>query len=331
MGELGNWGNPQIEKRANRSAIRTSPIRPSPILLLFLILASACARTPPPTAPTETLVLVASPATTPLLDQLVRAFEAQNPSITVIVEDHHAPVLTGAPVPTGAPAREGAAALAAVAGAPPEGMWAAPIAVDAIAVVVHPDNLLDGLTLAQLYDVFSGQTWHWSELGAGGRAEDEIEVLSRQEGSPTRAAFEAQVMAQGPGCRPVVAFELGAAPAEPTPTFERPPCEPDPVTSTALLRMDGAAVVEYVAAHPAAIGYVAHGHVSGQVKALRVEGVPPVPANVADGSYRLSLPIYLVAPSAREPSGAARRFVDHCLSAQGQSIVAQRYAPVRGR
>ena len=324
MGELGNWGNPQIGKRANRSAIRTSPIRPSPIrpspiLLLLLILASACARTPPPAAPTETLVLVASPATTPLLDQLVRAFEAQNPSITVVIEEQRAP------------AGEGAAALAAVAGAPPEGLWAAPIAIDAIAVVVHPDNLLDGLTLAQLYDVFSGQTWHWSELGAGGRAEDEIEVLSRQEGSPTRAAFEAQVMAQGPGCRPVVAFELGAAPAEPTPTFERPPCEPDPVTSTALLRMDGAAVVEYVAAHPAAIGYVAHGHVSGQVKALRVEGVPPVPANVADGSYRLSLPIYLVAPSAREPSGAARRFVDHCLSAQGQSIVAQRYAPVRGR
>jgi phosphate transport system substrate-binding protein len=305
------------------------------LLLLPLILASACARTPPPAASAETLVIVTSSAVSPLLDPLVQAFETQNPSISVIVETQTAPLETGVPLRTGAAQgiaqdHEESATLVALAGSPPEGVWAAPIAVDAIAVVVHPSNPLDGLTLAQLYDVFSGQTWHWSELGARNvrLAEDEITVLSRQEGSRTRAAFEAQVMAQGPDCQPIGAVELGAASAERSAASERPPCEPDPVTSTALLRMDSTAVVEYVAAHPGAIGYVAHGHLDGApVKTLRVEDALPASANVADGSYRLSLPLYLVAPD--EPTGAARQFVDYCLGARGQALVARQYVPAR--
>ena len=126
-----------------------------------------------------------------------------------------------------------------------------------------------------------------------------------------------------------MAVELGSASAERTPDIKRSSCEPDPVTSMALLQMDSAAVVEYVAEHPSAIGYVAHGHVAGQVKALRVEDASPTPAHIADGSYRLSLPFYLVAP--QEPSGAARQFVDYCLGAKGQSLAAQQYVPVHPR
>jgi phosphate transport system substrate-binding protein len=266
----------------------------------------------------------------PLLEQLVEGFQSRHPLVAVIVEPYN--TVQGIDQ-----VAKGAAALAAVVGPPPEGMWAAPIAVDAIAVVVHPDNPLETLTRAQLYDVFSGRTWHWSDLVAGGRSlriEDEITVLSRQESSGTRTAFEAQVMTQGPNCLPIAPFELGNNRQEidgRSTAPKRAPCEPDPVTFMALLRMDSAAVLETIAQHPAAIGYVARGHLEAgaPVKALRIEGIAPTPAHIADGSYRISLPLYLVA--SQEPSGVARQFIDYCLSAKAQAQMARQYLPARSR
>jgi phosphate transport system substrate-binding protein len=101
----------------------------------------------------------------------------------------------------------------------------------------------------------------------------------------------------------------------------------------AVLMLSSADVVAYVAAHPGAIGYLSAGYLAFQtapgppVRALRVEGVPPTPAQVGAGSYRLTQPLFLVAPD--EPTGAARWFVDLCLGAEGQALVAQGYAPVR--
>ncbi len=39
------------------------------------------------------------------------------------------------------------------------------LCLDAIAVIVHPKNPLDGLSLSQLYDVFAGNVRHFDELG----------------------------------------------------------------------------------------------------------------------------------------------------------------------
>jgi phosphate transport system substrate-binding protein len=172
-------------------------------------------------------------------------------------------------------------------------VWSAPVAVDGIAVVVHTDNPVAALTLAQLREVFSGRLWDWAELGGAG----EVQVVSREDGSGTRAAFEARVM------------------------------EGQPVTPTALVMPGSQAVADYVAAHPDAIGYVSIGYLSEPIKALAVEGVLPTPKTVADGTYHLARPLFLVAPE--EPSGAARSFVDFVLGAEGQRIVGQHYGRVR--
>jgi phosphate transport system substrate-binding protein len=97
----------------------------------------------------------------------------------------------------------------------------------------------------------------------------------------------------------------------------------------AVLAFGGADVIAFVSAHPGAIGYVSAGLVSSQVKVVGVEGDRPTPARIADGTYPLSQPFYLIAP--KEPDGAAKRFVDFCLGAQGQSIVARQYLPVRAK
>jgi phosphate transport system substrate-binding protein len=86
------------------------------------------------------------------------------------------------------------------------------------------------------------------------------------------------------------------------------------------------AVVDYVAAHPGAIGYVSQGEVSTQVAAIQVEGIDPTPSGI-EGGYPLLQPFFLVAR--QEPVGAARAFVDFALSPPGQALVGRRYVPVR--
>jgi phosphate transport system substrate-binding protein len=288
-----------------------------------LVLAS-CARTPTPAATPVTLTLASSTAAQPLLELLARGFGRHHPSFTVIVEGHNsARALTKL--------AEGTVALAAVAD-PPEKTWSAPIAVDGVAIVVHADNPLPNLTLARAYDVFGGQVWHWSELGVQ-LTVDEITVVSRETGSSTRATFEALVMTQGPGCVPVSAIELGEAPSDRDATPTATPCEADPVTSTAIVQFGSAGAAQYVANHPQAIGYLARGHLALRadqelpIRAVSVEDISPAPESIADGSYRLSMPLFLVSPD--EPTGVARQFVDYCLSAEGQALVAQEYVPVR--
>jgi phosphate transport system substrate-binding protein len=306
------------------------------VLLLALV---SCARTPTLAATPATLTLASSTAAQPLLESLAQGFQRKHPSVTVIVEGHNSARAL-------AKLAEGTVALAAVTGVPPEGMWAAPegawaapegiwaapIAVDGIAMIVHADNPLPNLTLAQAYDVFGGRVWHWSELEVQ-LPVDEITVVSREAGSGTRATFEALVMTQGPGCTPVSAIELGAVPADSDATPTPPPCEADPVTSMAVVQFDSAGVAQFVADHPQAIGYLARGYLTLRenpelpIRAVRVEDISPAPESIADGSYRLSLPLFLVSPD--EPDGVARQFVDYCLSTEGQALVAQEYVPVR--
>ena len=126
------------------------------------------------------------------------------------------------------------------------------------------------------------------------------------------------------GCQPALAIVPHASAGH---TVEIAGCTADPVTPMAVIRPGSAAVIEYVATHPNAIGYVARAHISPQVRIVRVEGLAPDPADIVPGGYPLVQPFFLV--SMREPTGAARRFVDFCLSPAGQTIAAEEHVPVR--
>ena len=52
---------------------------------------------------------------------------------------------------------------------------------------------------------------------------------------------------------------------------------------------------------------------------LAVEGVLPTPQTIADKSYALSRPLFLVTDG--KPEGAAKTFVDHVLSRDGQQLL----------
>jgi len=312
-----------------------------PGILLALVLLSACARTPIPTAPPATLTVSGSSAMAPLLGRLAARFRQEHPSVMVTVDQRDSALGLTDVV-------SGRAALGAVSAAPPESVWNAPIAVDGIAVIVHPDNSLTDLTMAQLQDVFSGRVWQWHELGVT-VAVDEIQVVSREEGSGTRLSFEALVMREDlPALGDCPAPRLpdpGVAipPITPTPA---PACALSPVTSMAVVVMNSQAAVEFVSQNPGAIAYVSRSYLNLQARArqvvstVRIEGAPPdleriyrssrtdpaAPAG-ADSQYPLTQPFFLVAP--QEPAGAARLFVDFCLGAPGQAVVAEQAVPVR--
>jgi phosphate transport system substrate-binding protein len=68
------------------------------------------------------------------------------------------------------------------------------VARDAIAVVVHPSNPVDELTINQLSDIYQGHITNWREVGGPDRP---IVLLSRESNSGTHVYFLEQVVRQG--------------------------------------------------------------------------------------------------------------------------------------
>ncbi|MEG2985930.1 MAG: substrate-binding domain-containing protein, partial [Peptostreptococcaceae bacterium] len=61
------------------------------------------------------------------------------------------------------------------------------IAIDGICVILNKENKLEDLTTEQIKDIFTGKITNWKEVGG---ADNPIAVISREDGSGTRAAFE---------------------------------------------------------------------------------------------------------------------------------------------
>lgn len=176
----------------------------------------------------------------------------------------------------------------------PAGLQAIPFARDGIALILHPSNRVVGLTLAQIRSIYRGEVLDWQAVG-GPAAEPA--VLSREDGSGTRAAFEAAVM---PG-------EQATLNAQVMPTTR--------------------AVVDYVARHPAAIGYISMSAFTETVRAAPVEDLLSTPANIRSGAYHLTRYLYLYAHAAPDPD--TRRFLDFVLSPEGQAIIARYHVALR--
>lgn len=162
------------------------------------------------------------------------------------------------------------------------------IATDAIAVIVHPRNGIRDLTVEQVRGIFEGKTKRWSELGG---PDQPIVVVTREEGSGTRGAFQDMVMAKA---------------------------EIDPGS---LVQDSNGAVRQLVGGDPNAIGYVSLGLVDQSVKAVALDNVQPTAASVADGTYRLARPFLFVLRE-MPTDGAVKHYIDYTLSPEGQALLA---------
>jgi phosphate transport system substrate-binding protein len=170
------------------------------------------------------------------------------------------------------------------------------IARDGVAIIVHPTNQLDGVGLLQLKDLFSGRAYEWQAVGGEGDL-GVVQPVSREVGSGSRAAFEVLVM------------------------------EDLPVTPRAVVVPSPEGVINFVAEHPEAVGYVSSGLVTPYVKVLEIEGEAPTLENLGQGVYPLTRELWLV--TGAQTSLAIREFVDFALGPAGQEIVGRRHGRVQ--
>ncbi|MGN8258584.1 phosphate ABC transporter substrate-binding/OmpA family protein [Pseudomonas sp. SMSB3] len=168
------------------------------------------------------------------------------------------------------------------------------IGLDAVAVIVHPDNPLPQLSTEQLAQIFAGRVRRWEELGVSG---GDIHLKARDDRSGTYETFKALVLtAQG--------RRLAAQ----TQRFE-----------------SNEAVAEQVVTDRQAIGFISLAAVHGaKVLAIADGNAPamlPDRARVASEDYPLSRRLYLYLPANAKPQAYA--LAEFAQSAAGQAIVAQ--------
>jgi phosphate transport system substrate-binding protein len=159
------------------------------------------------------------------------------------------------------------------------------VARDAMVLVVHPSNPVTDLSLSKIRSLYAGELRSWDALGGPALR---ATVITREDGSGTRGAFEEMVM------------------------------KDRIIASSALVQDSMGAVRQMVSADKAAIGYISLGIVDASVKALSIDGVEASEANVDAGTYPLVRPFLFVVKG--QPGPAAKQFIDWVIGPEGREL-----------
>lgn len=272
-------------------------------VLLVAALTAACTATSTPSAPVseptaENATVSVSGSTTvqPLAEKLAEAYMAENNSVRIDVQGGGSSVGVKA-------AGEGTSNIGMASREIKESeltefpnLEIFVIARDGIAIVAHPDVNVSDLTVEQVRDIFSGKVTNWKDLGGD---DQNIIVVSREEGSGTRGAFEEMVMG-----------------------------EDALIAATAILQPSNGSIRTTVSTTPYSVGYLSFGYLDETVKKISIGGVAPTEPNAADGTYPIVRPLNML--TSGEPAGAVKAFLDFILSEAGQKLVVEDgYIPVK--
>jgi len=232
----------------------------------------------------EILTLAGSTSVQPVAETWADAYRAFHPELAIQVQGGGST----------------AGIQAAMSGAAQIGMSSRPLTVeerarlegilvarDGIAVVVHPTNPVANLRLGDVRALYAGQVRTWKRFA--GRDES-ITLVTREEGSGTRSAFESLAM----GAQPIAPF--------------------------ALVQDSTGAVRQMVASDPAAIGYLSFGLVDASVKAIRLDGVEAREANIDAGTYPLVRPFFFAIAPGDRGSPVVSDFIRWVLGPEGRSL-----------
>ncbi|MEM7034859.1 MAG: PstS family phosphate ABC transporter substrate-binding protein, partial [Chloroflexota bacterium] len=174
------------------------------------------------------------------------------------------------------------------------------VAIDALAVIIHPDNPVEVLTIDQLSDIYTGRITNWKDVGGHDAT---IVLLSRETNSGTHVYFLEEVVRKGN--------------KENTDIFA-------PQT---LLMPSSVGITSELRRNPNAIGYDGLGYVTEHEKVVAVAidnsspYVLPKVETGADGSYPIARGLYMY--TAGEPTGEIATYLDWIMGPEGQQIVAE--------
>ena len=162
------------------------------------------------------------------------------------------------------------------------------VAYDGIALLVNPENPVKNISLEDVKKIYTGEITNWKELGGD---DSTIVVVSREEGSGTRDAFQE-----------IVGYES------------------EELLKDATISDGSGAVKTTVAGNKNAIGFASFEYIDNTVAALNIDDVEPTADNVKSGSYKISRPFILVT---KEDSLTedGQKLISFVLSDEGQQIV----------
>lgn len=163
------------------------------------------------------------------------------------------------------------------------------IAYDGIALLVNPNNSVKNISLEDVKKIYTGEITNWKDLGG---ADKPIVVVSREEGSGTRDAFQE-----------IVGYES------------------EELTKDATISDGSGAVKTTVAGNENAIGFASFEYIDNTVSALSVDNVEPTAENVKAGQYKISRPFLLVTKEDTLTENG-KALIEFVLSSEGQQIVA---------
>lgn len=169
-------------------------------------------------------------------------------------------------------------------------------ALDAIAIVVHKNNPLNSITLADIGNIYSGKISQWKDLKGG---DGKVVTYGRQSSSGTYLYFRETVVK-------------------------------DEYVNNMIGMSGTAQIVEAVKLDKNGIGYVSSGYLSTQIlkqlKVLKVKENAAAPEydptdkqNIENSSYPIIRPLLQYTNNA--PSGKLLQFIQYELSDKGVSII----------
>lgn len=161
------------------------------------------------------------------------------------------------------------------------------VAMDGLAIVVHPSNPVKDLKVEKIREIYTGKVKNWKELGGPDQA---IVVISRDTNSGTYETFETLAMNKEKMAQGV-----------------------EYVGSNGAIR-------QRVLSTAGAIGYVGLAFTEG-VKALAVNGVEAKPETVLDKTYSLARPLYMYTNGRPKEGSHLAAFINLYKTKEGTKII----------
>jgi phosphate transport system substrate-binding protein len=160
------------------------------------------------------------------------------------------------------------------------------VALDCLAVIVHPSNPVGDLTMAQLKGVYDGSISNWSQVGGPDMA---IVAINRDSSSGTFEMWIEKVLGGARHRRDV------------------------------QVQSSSGGVAYAVAGNRHAVGYVSLGFLSEEVKTLAVDGALPSKETALSGRYPIVRDLYMFVREDQRPE--VGKFLDFMLSERGRDLV----------